>query len=163
MGSWGTYPWSNFCDPHWELICWNKWHPETSEISTPPAIATGRHFYVWHGTKPILVFWPVDEVAFWLLLPGWVSLLSGGTVQPENTYFCILKVTGQVWKSQKRISINSKTNNKIIFSFNQPNRKRWGARLVDVIKHLPHKVFFVWHHHEKGGQPRLKRHILPIR
>ena len=27
------------------------------------------------------------------------------------------------------------------FSFNQPNRKRWGAKLVDV-KHLPHKAFF---------------------
>ena len=35
-----------------------------------------------------------------------ISLLSG-TVQPENTYFCILKVTGQVWESQKRISINT--------------------------------------------------------
>ena len=35
-------------------------------------------------------------------------LLSGGLVQPENTYFCILKVTGQTWESQKRISI--KTN-----------------------------------------------------
>ena len=30
------------------------------------------------------------------LLPSSVSLLLGGTVQPENTYLCILKVTGQV-------------------------------------------------------------------
>ena len=30
---------------------------------------------------------------------------SGGTVQPENIYSCILKVTGQVWESQKRTSI----------------------------------------------------------
>ena len=28
-------------------------------------------------------------------------------------------------------------NNKIRFNFNQPNRKRWGAMLVDVMKHLP--------------------------
>ena len=32
------------------------------------------------------------------------------------------------------------------FSFNQPNRKRWGAQLVDV-KHLPHKVFLSRQHH----------------
>ena len=36
-----------------------------------------------------------DREASWLILPSSVSLLSGGTVQPENTYFCILKVTGQ--------------------------------------------------------------------
>ena len=25
----------------------------------------------------------------------------------------------------------------------EPNRKRWGGRLLDVIKHLPHKVFLL--------------------
>ena len=48
---------------------------------------------------------PVDGEVSWSLLPSSVSLLSGGTVQPENTYSCILKVRGQVWESQKRISI----------------------------------------------------------
>ena len=57
-----------------------------------------------HGTKTALVFLPADGEASWLLLPSLVSLLSGGTVQPENTYSCTLKVTGQVWESQKRIS-----------------------------------------------------------
>ena len=33
---------------------------------------------------------------YWSLLPSSVSLLSGDTVQPENTYSHILKVTGQV-------------------------------------------------------------------
>ena len=47
MSSWDTNPWSNFYDPHWELICLNKWHPGTSEISTPTKIAIGMHFYVW--------------------------------------------------------------------------------------------------------------------
>ena len=61
-----------------------------------------------HGTKTILVFLCADGEASWLLLPSLASLLSGGTVQPENTYFCILKVTGRVRESQKRISI--KTN-----------------------------------------------------
>ena len=49
-----------------------------------------------HGTKTTPVFLPADGEASWSLLPGSVSLLSGGTVQPENTYSRILKVTGQV-------------------------------------------------------------------
>ena len=130
-----------------------------------------------HGTKTTPVFLPADGEASWSLLPSSVSLLSGGTVQPENTYSCILKVTGQVWESQKRIRINTNYslnqrsssqaslnwfNNKIRFSFNQTNRKRWGARLVDVIKNLHHKIFLLGHYHYKGCQPRLKRHLLPI-
>ena len=49
-----------------------------------------------HGTKTTLVFLPADGEASWSLLPSSVSLLSGGTVQPENTYSSILKATGQV-------------------------------------------------------------------
>ena len=48
------------------------------------------------GTKTNPIFLPADEEGSWLLLPSVVSLLSGGTMQPENTYFCILKMTGQV-------------------------------------------------------------------
>ena len=39
-----------------------------------------------HNTKITPVLLPVDGEASLLLLPGLVSLLSGGTVQPENTY-----------------------------------------------------------------------------
>ena len=60
-----------------------------------------------HDTKTTLGFLPADGEASWSLLSSSVSLLSGGTVQAENTYSCILKVTGQVRESQKRISINS--------------------------------------------------------
>ena len=60
-----------------------------------------------HGTKTILVFLPAEGEASWLLVPSSVSLLSDDTVQPENTYSCILKVTGQVLDSQKRISMNT--------------------------------------------------------
>ena len=50
-----------------------------------------------HGTKTTTwVFLPADGEASWSLVPSSVSLLSGGTVQSENTYSCILKVTGQV-------------------------------------------------------------------
>ena len=54
-----------------------------------------------HGTKTTLVFLLADGEASRLLLPSSVSLLSGSTVQPENTYSHILKVTGLVWESQK--------------------------------------------------------------
>ena len=43
-----------------------------------------------------------DGEASWSLLPSSVYLLSGGTVQPENTYSPILKVIDQVWESQKK-------------------------------------------------------------
>ena len=49
-----------------------------------------------HSTKTALVFLPADGEASWSLFPSLVSLLSGGTVEPENTYSCILKVIGQV-------------------------------------------------------------------
>ena len=49
-----------------------------------------------YGTKTTPVFLPADGKASWSLLPSLVSLLLGGTVQAENTYSCILKVTGQV-------------------------------------------------------------------
>ena len=60
-----------------------------------------------HGTKTIPAFLPVDGEASWSLLSSLVSLLSGVTVQPENTDSCILKVTGQVWENRKRISSNT--------------------------------------------------------
>ena len=50
-----------------------------------------------HGTKTTTVFLPANGEASWSLhLPSFVSLLSGGTVQPENTNSSILKAAGQV-------------------------------------------------------------------
>ena len=49
-----------------------------------------------HGTKTTAVFLPAGGEASWLLLPSLASLVSGSTVQPENTYSSILKVTGHV-------------------------------------------------------------------
>ena len=82
--------------------------------------------------------------------------VSGGTVQPENTYSCILKVIDQVCKSQKTIisklityttsahlpksvSTDLTKSDSILTS---PKRKD-GARLFDVIKHLANKVFLL--------------------
>ena len=49
-----------------------------------------------HGIKTTPVFFHTDGEASWLLLLSLVSLLSGGTVLPKNTYPRIFKVTGQV-------------------------------------------------------------------
>ena len=55
-----------------------------------------------YDTKTTLVFLPADGEASRSLLPSLVSLLSGGTVQSENTYSSILKVTGQVSEIEKK-------------------------------------------------------------
>ena len=44
----------------------------------------------------------------WSLLARSVFLLSDGTMQPENTYSHILKVTGKVWEAKKRLESLSK-------------------------------------------------------
>ena len=54
-----------------------------------------------HGTKTILVFLPANGEASWSLLPRSVSLLSGGTVQPEITYSFILKVVALTYVMSK--------------------------------------------------------------
>ena len=41
-----------------------------------------------HGTKTTLVFLPANGEASWSLLSSLVSLLSGGTVQPETVQYC---------------------------------------------------------------------------
>ena len=58
--------------------------------------AVGADFHAQHCRKITPVFLPADREASWLLLTSLISLLSGGTMQPENTYSCILKVTSQV-------------------------------------------------------------------
>ena len=101
MRSWDTNPSNNFCDPYWELLCCNKWHPGISGMSTPAEFTVGTHFHMQHGTKTTPVFLSVDGEAFWLLLPSSVSLLPCGTVQPENAYSCILKVIVMSEKARK--------------------------------------------------------------
>ena len=54
----------------------------------------------WHDTKTILLFLPADGEASLLLLSSLVSFLSGCKVEPENTYSCIFKVTGQVYRQR---------------------------------------------------------------
>ena len=53
----------------------------------------GTQFHVQHGLKTTPLFLAVDRITSWLLLPIFISLLSGRT---ENTNSCIPKVTDQV-------------------------------------------------------------------
>ena len=101
MSSWDTNPWCDFCDPHKEIVCCKKWHAGSLKIFTAPEKFVGTHFHAWDATKTTLVFLPANGEASWSLLPSSVSLLLDHTVQPENTNSGILKVTGQVWESQK--------------------------------------------------------------
>ena len=70
--------------------------PGTLEISTPPEITVGAYFHAQHSTITIPLFLHADGEFSWSLLPNSIYLLSGGTVQLENTYSCILEVTGEV-------------------------------------------------------------------
>ena len=102
MSSWGTNPWSDFCNPQWELIGHNKSHLGTSETSKNSRRDTV--LCVNMALKLPQYFCLLVEKP---LFPSLISILSRGTVQPENTYSCIVKVTRQVWESQKRVSINN--------------------------------------------------------
>ena len=74
----------------------------TSGLSTLPEIAVVTHFYARHGTKTTPVFLPADGESSRLLLPSLVSLLSGGTVQPENAYFVSSRWQVRSEKAKKR-------------------------------------------------------------
>ena len=130
-------------------------------------------------TNKALIVVPQYFTCWWRSLLPTTSKFGLLTIRQYSTNRkCLfLKVTDQVWERQKRISINTNhsyyhcsspytslnwSKNKARFSFNQPNRKRWGAKLVDV-KYLPHMAFLLWHQHSKGRQPRLKRYLLPMR
>ena len=109
MSALDTDPLCNFCDPHWELICHHKWHPWTSEIFTALGIAVGTHSHTLHDTKTTPAFF--KDWRWNLLVATSKFSLSGGTVQPENTYSCILKVAGQVWERKNRLTSTLITSN----------------------------------------------------
>ena len=152
-----------FCDPHWELICCSKWYPGTSEISTPPEIAVGTHFHAqtWHKNYPNIFnyCWRSLLVAnskFGLLTIRQYSATRkhlfpypqgdrSGLRKPKKD-----KHQHTNHSYHQHLSPWARLNwskNKTKLSFNQANKKRSGARLVDVIKHQPNKVFLSWYHH----------------
>ena len=83
----------NFFSPHWELSCCNKWPGVPTVASISPEISVKIHFHAWHGSKNTQLIYQLMEKSR-LVLPSLASLLPGGAILPENTYSCILKVTG---------------------------------------------------------------------
>ena len=51
-----------------------------------------RDTHAQFGTKTTQFFISPDGEALWSLLPSLVFLSSGSTVEPGNTYSCVLKV-----------------------------------------------------------------------
>ena len=75
----------------------------TKNLDNVHTIRNSRRHTFPFGTKTTLVFLHPKK-PFWLPLPTSTSLVSRSTFQTKNTYSCILKVTGQVWKSQKGLA-----------------------------------------------------------
>ena len=159
---WETNPWSNFCDPYWELICHKKmtpgylgniWTTGNRDRDTPP-------WATWQWNY--LVFSPADGEASWLVLPSLVSLLSGNRKQCNqktpisvSSRWQVKLEKAKMGKDQYWLQLPSAfvslSQSQLIwcfrFIFNQLNRKRWGARLANVIKYLAHKALSLWHHY----------------
>ena len=97
-----------------------------------------------------IFFLTVGEAPRKLLLPSLFSLLSGGSMQLENTHSCNLEAIDEASESQKRINIDNSHSYhqrvhllKSLSQSQQSYRKRWGTSLVDLIKHLPYKYIFM--------------------
>ena len=171
MSSWDTNPLSNLCDPHWELICYNKWHPGTSEISTPPNSCRDTLPHAEMALKLPWYLYQLMEKCLGHYFQVWSPYYQVAQCNQKTPIPISSKWKVRSEKIKKVISINTNHsyhqcpspkssfnwfNNKARFSFNQPNMKRCGVKLVDV-KHLPHRTVLLWHYHWKDGQPRLKR------
>ena len=131
MSSWNTNLWSNFYDPQWKLICCNKWHPGTLEISTLAEIAVGTHFHVQHGTKTTPVLLPADGEGSWLLISS--SLKPGGKL----SFF-------RRTESTKNSDIKKKSNTERTMNIKQrliPSKKPYLKNLFESQK-LGFSVFY---------------------
>ena len=165
MSSGDTNSWSNFCDPHWELICL---FGTLTENSTENTQGPRKYHTTRNSCRDAL---PCANMA--LKLPRYFYMLMekppGCYFQVQSPYYqaaqCNQKtpiLVSSKWqvrseKAKKRIitattgvhlakPVSTNILMKARFSCNQPYRKRWGVKLVDV-KDLPHKVFLLWHHH----------------
>ena len=139
--TWDTDPWNNFCDPHWKLMCRKKWHLGTSGISPPPEIALATHFYARHGFKTTPVVLPADWETKRSLLPSLVSSLNSRYQSRSEKAKKGLASTLITASTSVLYPKPVSSENWFRFSLNQPNKKRWNATLVNVMKHLPNKVF----------------------
>ena len=129
----------------------------TRVLSTPPKIALGIHFH-GYGTKTTQYFYLLIEKHLGCYFHVW-SLLTLRQHSATRKHLFLHPQgyrTGQ--EAKKRIDIKichsyhqysspqfSLTVRWLRFSFNQPNMKRWGSKLINVIN-IYTKVFLLWHH-----------------
>ena len=125
---------SNFCDPCWERICPNKWHPGISEISTPPEIAVGTSLHARHGFKTIPVFLPANGETSWSLLPRFGLLAIRRHLATRKHLFLYLQGdrSGQKAKKGQASTLHARMQeliNVILIS----KAKRWFTELLLVL------------------------------
>ena len=130
------------------------------EYPTPLEQAVGRHFHVQHGTKittvfDLLVGKPPGRIFQVCLLAIWWYSVTRKHLFPrsdlrkpkEVPILITANTSGYLHKSadlhntsgylhKSVISISQQLILRFTCSFNQSGRKAWGARLVDLIKHL---------------------------
>ena len=129
----------------------NKWYPFTSGLSTLPKIAVVTQFHAWLGTKIPTVFLSMMEKPLDRYCQVWSPYYQ---VTFCNQKLSILVSSRSHIRSEKAkkglastfitaatsVHLLKSVLTDLIIQLNQPNRKWWGARRVDVTKELAHKV-----------------------
>ena len=138
----------NFCHHHWELICRNKWQ---AGISKKPY---HRKYQLWHTMRNMA---PKLSWYFYLLQRSLLITISKFgllTVRWLSATSKHISLTDQVCGRQIRISINEtydqRSSPNVSFDWSNNSNSvltQWGARLVNIIKHLPQILFLLGDHH----------------
>ena len=160
MRSWDINPWCNFCDPHWELICHNKWHPGTSKISTPPKIAVGTHFHPQMALKLsqylyLLMERPLGRY-FQVQSPYYqAAQCNQKTPIPESTRWQVRSVkakkgsestliTGTTSVHLPKVVSTGLTKSDLVLTNPIGKDGVWGWSMQH---NIPHNIFLLWYHH----------------
>ena len=142
---------------NWKLISRNKWHPRTTEISTPLEVAVGAHFHARHGTTNIRVFLPIGRY-FQLQSPysevAQCNQQAPIPISPRRPV--TFEKAKKEWTSRLIIATTRIQPPKLVSTdltlksdsiLTSPIGKICGPRLIDAIKDLSLRVFLLWHHH----------------
>ena len=148
LSSWGTNPWSNFYDPHWEVIYRNQWSRELRNIHITE-ITVGTHFHAQHGFKLPHYFYLLMEKPLGSYFQFRSPYYKGEQCNQKNLFFYLKDGWSGLRRPKKNkhlhqsklttafISLSqSQLTQRFRFSSNQPNRKRQCAKLVYVIENL---------------------------
>ena len=144
MSSWDTLPCSNFCDPETPRDLSNTHTTGNSCRDTLPCINM--------ALKLPQYFYLLMEKPLGCNLQVWSPYYQAAQCNEKTPIAVYSRWQVRSQKAKNRISINTnhsyhqhssplaslnRSNNKGRFSFDQPSRKRWGEKLVDVITSTP--------------------------